>query len=84
MPDMEMEIESQVSQYCFCVKFFFQENQIIKHSKECFGVIFAQIGVKIKLLQNLGSQFFDVKIMLLHAKNQKKLSNHIEEKHLAD
>ena len=49
-----------------------------------FGAIFAQIGAKIKLLQNLGSQFFDVKIMLLHEKNQKKLSNHVKEKHLGD
>ena len=40
MPDMETEIESQVSQYCFCVKFFFQENQIIKHSKEIQNALF--------------------------------------------
>ena len=46
-----------------------------------FGAIFAQVGAKIKFLQNLDCQFLDVKIMSLHEKNQKKLINHSKEKH---
>lgn len=72
----------------FVLSFFLKktkwQNLQRKYKMPYFGAIFAQIGAKVKLLQNLGSQFFDVKIMLLHEKNQKKLSNHVKEKHLAD
>ena len=37
-----------------------------------FGALLAQIQAKVKFLLRLGCHFFDVKIMQLHLKNQKK------------